>query len=187
MSSRFLGSVSDAQDSYLSMCERNGNELLNIVDNMLDIGLIEQRGSSAMHMREYPVTNVVDASVEQVELLAKDKQITTAIRLARTDAVIFADRDKVLRVLVNLLANAIKFTDACGHVVLRTQRVDENGVPMIQFSVQDDGRGIANPGEVFRDGGVITRESTTRQSTGAGVGVLPAGSGDAWRTHLGGK
>ncbi|MEO7360074.1 MAG: GAF domain-containing sensor histidine kinase [Gemmatimonadaceae bacterium] len=166
---RFLGDVSDAQETYLSMCERNGNELLNIVDNMLDIGIIEQRGTSALHRGEHAVASVVDAATEQVELLADDKKITTEVQFARIKAVVYADRDKLLRVLVNLLANAIKFTQPTGHIVLRTDDVEQNGVRMIQFSIKDNGSGIANPDDIFRDGGVITRESTTRQSTGLGL------------------
>jgi signal transduction histidine kinase len=84
--------------------------------------------------------------------------------------VLYVDEDKIVRTLVNLLGNAIKFTPVSGRITIATRRLPDDGAT--EFSVQDTGEGI--PPESFtrifeKFGQVDGRKSGRKHSTGLGL------------------
>ena len=82
-----------------------------------------------------------------------------------------ADRDKVVRVLVNLLGNAVKFTAEGGEVSVEAVRQDNDTGGEVLFSVRDNGVGITpdNVARLFREGYRVDGTADTSHSTGLGL------------------
>ena len=178
---RHLGDLNPDQDECLSLAERNGQVLVAMVDKLLDIGRIEDQGRGALSYRACLPLEIVATAFEQVAALAADKRIvlrSTVLAVAALDA----DRDKIVRVLVNLLGNAVKFTPDGGEVSVEASPQDGG----VRFSVCDNGVGItrANVTRLFREGYRVDENADTRRSTGLGLAfckrVIEAHGGRIW-------
>jgi len=131
------------------------------------------------------VDRVVEQATRQVAPLAAEKQITTRKDLASDLAHLYADEEKLVRTLVNLLGNAIKFTPTGGTVTLSVHRSDPEKA--LLFCVTDTGEGI--PAEAFerifeKFGQVDSRKAGRTMSTGLGLTfckmVVEAHGGRIW-------
>ncbi|MFQ6097208.1 MAG: sensor histidine kinase, partial [Armatimonadota bacterium] len=141
--------------------------LLELVNTLLDVSKLET-GQITLDIGPLRFEDIVREAVAQVKPLADDRSHELHLALDRECPVIQADEDMLRRTLVNLLANAIKFTPRGGRVGL-SARCDEMG---LTFSVSDNGPGI--PPE-YRDkifdkfGQVETRKAGPAHSTGIGL------------------
>ena len=182
---RQLGDLNPDQDECLALAERNGHVLIAMVDKLLDIGNIESRGQGALSYRACLPLEIIAQAVEQVAALASDKRIVLRSSAAAVGA-LDADRDKLVRVLVNLLGNAVKFTAEGGEVSIEAIRQDTEAGGEVLFSVRDNGVGITpdNVARLFREGYRVDEQADTRHSTGLGLAfckrVIEAHSGRIW-------
>jgi PAS domain S-box-containing protein len=155
---------------FLDIIAENGQNLLQLIDDLLDLSHLEMSGT----MLNFSLTHIHDVVYSQwsrVKKLADEKQIALSFEPDDGIPVIYLDNRRILQVLMCLLHNAIKFTDAGGSVTLRTSRNDEG----VLVEVQDTGKGIAADQipdifDTFRqlDG------SSTRQWGGLGIGLAMA-------------
>ena len=145
-----------------------GNDLLNLINDILDISKVEA-GKLEIRPENTSVTRLLEALRGMFQPLATDKQLD--FRLEVQDGapqMLFTDRQRLEQVLKNLLSNAVKFTES-GSVSLSVAKAPNNG---IAFSVGDSGIGIAvdqheSIFEAFRqaDG------TTNRRYGGTGLGL----------------
>ncbi|MEP6778312.1 MAG: GAF domain-containing sensor histidine kinase [Gemmatimonadaceae bacterium] len=166
---RHLGDVNEQQAAYLALCERNGQALLNIVDSLLDISAIDRRGTGGLQRKSVDVELAIDAAIEQVQPLLADKKLRLLVDIERDLPATNFDFDKIVRVFVNLLANAIKFTDSGGSITLTAQSTMSQNNPQLEFVIADNGCGIADPGSIFDEGVRLNPDAVTRRSTGLGL------------------
>ena len=165
-----LGPVSPQQASALAICKRNGAALLGLLDDLLDVGAADSDGGLALQQRELHARDVADQAAEQVRALAIDGSIGLNVDVAATTLPrVFADEDKLVRVLVNLLGNAVKFTRSGGRVTLDAAEVTEGHRAFVRFSVRDTGIGIAPGARLFDEGVRLDTLATTRRSAGLGL------------------
>ena len=178
-----IGPLNEQQKAGLAICKRSGNVLLDLIDNLLDIGAIEQQGGQALRQSECRPHEAVSKALEQVILLAGEKAIDVETDYAPVPLV-FADVDKLVRVIVNLLGNAIKFTHPGGRIAIRTVETRDGTTPFVQFSVKDTGIGMADGERIFDEGVVLDRHAVTRRSTGLGLTfckrIVQAHGGRIW-------
>lgn len=130
------------QRSYAETISKSGSHLLTIVKDILDFSSIE-KGSIAIHVEPMRVADLVIASEQAVKKSAADKGI--ALSSVIGDGIpetIIGDKIRIGQILINLLANAVKFT-SCGSVILRVAPASEDGRPGLDFSVEDTGIGIS--------------------------------------------
>jgi|CXWL01.1.fsa_nt_gi PAS domain S-box-containing protein len=164
--------LSDEQHDYGSMAGRSAQSLLSTINDILDFSKME-----AGKLDLDPIACDVGALAEDVtELLieaATRKGITLLSSIApNTPSLVLADPVRLKQILVNLVGNAVKFTDQ-GDVVLRISRCDEDPTqPVLRFEVSDSGIGIspehqANLFTAFEQGD----GSTTRRYGGTGLGL----------------
>jgi PAS domain S-box-containing protein len=167
-------SLSDAdRQTFASTIERNGRLLMQIIDDILDLSKIE---SGKMSTERIPCSlpGVVSDVTSMLAPLARDKGI--ALRVAaepKVPARIVTDPTRLKQILINIIGNAIKFTET-GAVEIHC-RLLESGVahpPKLAFVVKDTGRGIPpeRQSELFRP---FTQadSSTTRKFGGTGLGL----------------
>jgi signal transduction histidine kinase len=149
----------------LERIHASGITLLSLINDILDISRIEA-GTMSLYPETFDVTLLVQAVVSALE-----PQIATRSNTLRIDCPpnirLHADLNKVRQILLNLLSNALKFTQN-GVVTLRVQAVE----PEIHFSVIDTGIGIAPSDqerifELFSQGD----SSSTRRHGGTGLGL----------------
>lgn len=123
----------------LEMSLASGRELLGMVNDLLDIAKMSEVG---LRLKLGPVAlaEVARAALGQVAGLAAEKQLELKADVPADLPSVTADREKLQRVLVNLLGNAIKFTPAAGTIRL-TARLDDEGSTAV-LAVSDTGIGI---------------------------------------------
>jgi signal transduction histidine kinase len=124
-------------NKLLSVAMRSGQKLYLLIDSLLDLGRLEA-GETELSKTCVNVDALVREAAEQIQPFALSKRQELSTRLAPEVNQVLADRDLILRVLTNLLDNAVKFTHRGGHVALDVDR-GEDGV---LFTIADDGVGI---------------------------------------------
>ncbi|MBA1293133.1 response regulator [Pseudomonas lurida] len=145
-----------------------GNDLLNLINDILDISKVEA-GKLEVRPETSSVARLVDGLRGMFEPLAADRKLGFQVEVQEgAPAMLFTDRQRLEQILKNLLSNAIKFTEQ-GQVSLSVSGAAEGG---IVFSVRDSGIGIAldqqeSIFEAFRqaDG------TTNRRYGGTGLGL----------------
>ena len=167
-------SVPEGQRHNLETIARSGHHLLTLINDILEISKIEA-GRLTLQPAPCDLTELVETVVEAMELRAR--QAGLAVRLHMTAAVphyIRTDAGKLRQILINLLANAVKFT-AHGSVDLDVAVPADGGdKPLLVFVVRDTGVGIAaNELEsIFRP--FYQTEQGARASEGTGLGLTIA-------------
>ena len=168
-----LGAFNDRQRSVLSMGVRNGQVLLGLIDNLLDIGTVEHRGKAALQRETVRPADAIARAVEQVLPLATGKAIALTATPCEGVPGVFADVDKLVRVLVNLLGNAVKFTPAGGRIgvgaAVGPAQAGDDGAPCVEFAVRDTGVGVPPDKRIFDEGVRLDPLAVTRTSTGLGL------------------
>ncbi len=125
------------QQKYFGMMRRNGERLLQLINQLLDLSKLEG-GKMQLHIAKTDISGLVHSIVSSFEPLAEQKQVNFHVHFPQENIIGFADKDKIEKVLVNLLSNAFNFTAPNGTVSLHTE-VSGN---RLRISVQDNGAGI---------------------------------------------
>ncbi len=150
--------------------QRAAERMERMVGDLLDLSTIEA-GHLAIEPREHDVDDLLTDALATLQPLSADKGITlTRERPGEARLRLRCDRERVLQIFANLVGNAVKFTRAGGHIVLRAEAQDGT----VSFSVRDSGSGIA-PELVPR---VFERYWQARENTkmGRGLGLYIAKS-----------
>jgi PAS domain S-box-containing protein len=132
------GALTDDQLRYVSRIAESGRHLLDLINDILDISRLADGGDTIINS-VVTLAKVVDEALRMVQPEADRKRITVTLEnLAITDTAVIDPR-RLKQILVNLLANAVKFTDSHGQVSLQVTRENET----VHFRVRDTGIGIA--------------------------------------------
>ena len=132
------GPLTEKQSHYLTRVRSNTQHLAGLINDLLDLSKIE---SGKIEVRSSPISlgGLVHEVVETLRPIAAEKEITLEATISAPSILVWADRDKINQVLMNLIGNAIKFTPAQGRVAVSASR---NGKESVQVSVSDSGPGI---------------------------------------------
>jgi len=153
--------------SVLGVVRRNAQVQATLIDDLLDMNRLVS-GTMRVEVREVELAALMQATLQALQPAADSKGVQLLASVDSAATPILADPQRLQQVLSNLVNNAIKFTQAGGRVEIRIQRVGGN----VQFTVQDNGQGIApdflpHVFERFRQ-----QDSTTTRSTfGLGLGL----------------
>ena len=162
------GDLSAVQRRHLDVIESSGQALLELIEDLLDIGRIES-GTVALEPAPFDLADLVASTLAMVRDMAEARGLAL---IERVDPALAAPRlgdvRRLRQILLNLLSNSVKFT-ATGHVVLAATARSDGGVGL---SVSDTGPGIppAERGRVFEP--FARLESEGRQAApGTGLGL----------------
>ncbi|WP_262694675.1 ATP-binding protein [Kordiimonas aquimaris] len=128
--------------SYLGMAQKSSGLLLNLVNDILDISRLEA-GKYSVRLSAINLSDAVKDTADSLTLLAKQKQLSLAIKDDLPDNFWVLTDIKIIRqVLINLIGNAIKFTERGGITVALNNQSDEEGIHQITLDVIDTGKGL---------------------------------------------
>jgi len=134
-----VGPIGNARyTSYANDIHDAGRHLLTVINDVLDLAKIEA-GKVALEEDIVQLADIIIASVAQVRAAAEHKNVHLDIQIAGTLPRIRADGHKLCRVLINLLANSVKFTPAEGHVAIGAAWL---AAGTVEITVRDDGIGM---------------------------------------------
>ncbi len=161
-------SLTPEQDKYVQIFRRAGDNLLNIINDILDLSKVEASQLELEHT-EFSLDDLLQKVTEMVGIRAQEKGLTLRCEIApdvSTHRV--GDPNRLRQVLLNLMGNAVKFTEK-GEVALRVSAALPNG---LRFTVSDTGIGIPHDklGAVF-ERFMQADSSTTRRFGGTGLGL----------------
>ena len=163
------------QREYLEIVKSSSESLLNVVNDILDFSKIEA-GKLVFEHIPFNLQKVIDDTLKPLSLRAQEKGIRLVCDLAAdVPQALLGDPGRLRQVLVNLIGNAIKFTDR-GDVVLRVRHLDSrraNGTDGgVHFAISDSGIGIpATKLKSIFDAFSQEDGSTTRKYGGTGLGL----------------
>ena len=127
----------ETQQKFLNIIEVQTDRMTRLLDGMLDMARIES-GVVRVEKKLVSLNELIDGGAKLMEPAAADKNLTIETRLSSLYLGVNVDPDMMSRVVMNLISNAIKYTDAGGKITLRSQIVDDQ----VAFEVEDTGRGI---------------------------------------------
>jgi len=169
LSRRLRDTVPAEEYSYLEVIERNGRQLLDLINDILDLSRIEA-GREEISLDSFTARELITGVAEMVEHQARDKGVRLLVQVDPELPEIRSDVSKWRHILQNIVGNAVKFTEQ-GRVELTAVRDGET----IRMTVADTGIGIAADQiphifDEFRqaDG------STSRKYGGTGLGLAIA-------------
>lgn len=134
-----FGDLNDRQRSYLNTINQSGEQLLDIINNILEFANVES-GRSLLDFSELSLSELTDTLASQYQEPSKKRGITFSVesKLTPETDLFRADASRLQQIISNLLHNAIKFTPEGGAVALRVWREHQTAV----FQVEDTGIGI---------------------------------------------
>jgi PAS domain S-box-containing protein len=173
MLDRVIGHLNEKQIAYLTRVKSNTDRLARLINNLLDLSTIEA-GKIDLQPTNLPLVTLAEEVAETLRPVAAEKSINLDIAAADRGVVAWADRDKVMQVLINLIGNALKFTPPSGRVAVA---VGKNAEEWAKISVADTGPGV--PAEEvnklfdrFYQVGQTGKQKT--QGTGLGLAISKA-------------
>jgi signal transduction histidine kinase/DNA-binding response OmpR family regulator len=125
------------QKKYISMMSRNGERLLQLINQLLDLSKLES-GKMELQVVKTDITGFLKTIAASFESLAEQNQVNYHIHFPEENIIAFADRDKLEKIVVNLLSNAFRFTPVNGTVSFSVENDDKR----LRFTVQDNGVGM---------------------------------------------
>jgi signal transduction histidine kinase/CheY-like chemotaxis protein len=160
------------QREYVHTIRRSGDNLLEIINDILDFSKIEA-GKLNLERQPFNLRQCVEDALDLVAPNAAEKNLELASLVEKgVPLAIYGDITRVRQILVNLLNNAVKFTEE-GEVVLRldAEKIDEKNTKLT-FSVRDTGIGISPElqDRLFQSFSQVDA-STTRKYGGTGLGL----------------
>lgn len=179
--------LSKDQEDYTETIETSANKLLQLINDVLDISQVEA-GKLTIHGENFDLRECIEDVIILLTPAAHDKGIKiTLLHFNDTPAYLFGPSDRIRQICINLIGNAIKFSEH-GHITVRPtleKRDDEN--VFIKISVTDQGPGISfrEQRQLFNVFSQLENENT-RKHGGAGLGLAISKSlAEAMGGHIG--
>jgi signal transduction histidine kinase/ActR/RegA family two-component response regulator len=130
------------QREYINIIEKSGERMLNIINDIIDISKIES-GLMKVDIKESDINKQIDYiyTFFKKEVEAKGLRFSYRKALPSNEAIIRTDPEKLYAILINLVKNAVKYTDN-GAIEFGYNIIKESGLPVVEFFVKDTGVGI---------------------------------------------
>ena len=162
------GPLTENMDNDVRLIQKNGQHLLHLINDVLDMAKIES-GKMNLNLERFKVHQVFDEVVSITSTLASEKNLALYIeKNSDSKLEIFADNTRLRQVMINLINNSIKFTDT-GKIAISVKAMDG---ARVLISVKDSGIGILpdHLETIFQEFTQVDT-STTRKTGGTGLGL----------------
>jgi PAS domain S-box-containing protein len=160
------GPINDAQRTDLRRIQANQRHLLRLINDMLDLAKLEA-GQMPVHLNEVQLSHVLDEVSPMVEPQLLEKRITYKRELEPGTPKVIGDAERVQQIVINLLANSIKFTPPSGTITVSTRTTGSE----VELRVRDTGPGIPTDkiGSLFSP--FVQLGSAKENAGGTGLGL----------------
>lgn len=159
----------EVNKKFLASTSRNIDRLVNLVDDLDEISKLE-RGEQLLLKENFTIQDLVKDVFETLSIKADEKQIKLAIKKGcELPLTVFADKEKIRQVIINLVDNAIKYGKQNGVIEASAYKIDGK---KILIEISDDGTGIAEEhlGRIF-ERFYRTDLARSRKVGGSGLGL----------------
>ena len=164
------GPLTVDQDRQLNTIRTSARHLLSLINDLLDVAKIEA-GKVTLAVAPVQCQSLLGETVESLRPLAQQKGLALTLELPPEPVVIVSDRRALMQIVINLVNNAIKFTEQGTVRVSLAQRASADGV-VTEISVADSGAGIRPEDQPKLFQAFSQLDSTsTRHAEGAGLGL----------------
>ena len=167
--------LSEQTKNYLTKIGESAGHLLNLINDILDMSRIES-GRMTLHKEEFCLADILEQISTMVQSQCDDKGLTFECNInGDVDEWYFGDDTKLKQIIINILSNAIKFTEAPGTVSFTVEKVARfERQTTLRFTIRDTGIGMdeAFLSKIFE---AFTQEDASRKtkygSTGLGMAI----------------
>jgi signal transduction histidine kinase len=166
MADGIYGQLPEKTLGVLKRLESNGRHLLGLINDVLDLSKIEA-GQLVLELSDYSLEDIAQTVRSTLEPLAADKKLAFKVEMVPKMPAGHGDGRRLTQVVINLVGNAIKFTDV-GEVVIKATATDGS----FHLSVRDTGPGIsaADQAKLFQEFQQADN-AITRKKGGTGLGL----------------
>ncbi len=165
--------LTDAQHEYLNIIESSGENLLTIINDILDLSKIEA-GHMELESIPFSLYNEVRRVMNIMQIIADKKKLPIELHInEEVPPYVKGDPVRLKQIVINLVNNAIKFTEKGGITISVEKKSLENGRVQLLFKVIDMGIGISPEGQkkLFQSFSQVDK-STTSKYGGTGLGLM---------------
>jgi signal transduction histidine kinase len=178
LSETAVGQLDERQRRYLTVAQEEIERLNRMIDNLIEVSRIES-GNAVVHSYPLDLPELLSSAIESLSLLTSRRNLIVERNIPENLPPVMGDRDRLRRVLNNVLDNAIKHSPPGGTIRVGVRLVDPDsslltgngvfaGTRYIQITVSDDGPGI--PTEALER--IFGRfERVDQQGPGVGLGL----------------
>jgi len=164
--------LSSSQQSGISVIERSGKHLLGLINDILDLSKFESK-QAISHKTHYLFENSLNDIANMLRIKAQEKRLSFQTQFDKNlPRAVYADEKKISQILINLLGNAIKFTDQ-GQITFKVACLEENKTDdqTIRFIIEDTGVGIEQDDieKIFQPFKQVGEQSKLTEGTGLGL------------------
>ncbi len=167
------GDIETRNLDALKTVEDNGKHLLSLINDLLDTAKIET-GQLSLNRERFNCILLAKQCIDQVRPMADEKQLTLKTEFHQDELLLDADKKRLVQILLNMLSNAVKFTDK-GSVTLAVEPMRKGDTQGVGFHVIDTGIGI-EPEQQAQLFSKFTRLSSSDlnavQGTGLGLSLI---------------
>ena len=157
----------DRQKDYLLIVRDETNRLNRLVNDLLDLAKMEA-GEITLNIKPFDINELIRICVIKLETLITSKNIEIEANFENDNLLVSADRDSIERVIINLLHNAVKFSNENGKIILETVKNKDK----VLISIKDSGIGIdENEQKRVWDRFYKSDKSRGKDKTGTGLGL----------------
>ena len=166
-----FGDLGDEVEEQLHIVRRNGNRLHKLINELLDLASFEA-GAMKLHAQKADLLLMLKATVLAFSSRAEKEDIELQFHSMLDQADVYFDREKMEKVMTNLLSNAFKFTPSGGKIQVSVEKERIGTAAHILLKVKDTGEGIeaAKLPHIF-DRFYQADDSPTRRFEGSGIGL----------------
>jgi signal transduction histidine kinase/Na+/proline symporter len=158
----------EERQHFLSTIIKESDRLSRLINQVLDLEKLES-GKVRVLSETIDLQEIIEDSVETIEQLAKEKGVKIKKIIDKNLPVFNGDKDRMMQVMLNLLSNALKFTEAQKGSITITAYVEDNN---LYVNVIDDGSGISKDyQELIFDKFYQAHDQTIRKPKGSGLGL----------------
>jgi two-component system phosphate regulon sensor histidine kinase PhoR len=159
----------ETQQKFLGIIETQTDRMTRLLEGMLDMARIES-GVVRIEKKVVSLNELIEGGAKLMQPAAADKNITITTQLSPLYVGVEVDADMMSRVVMNLISNAIKYTDTGGRITLHSKMLEDQAL----FAVEDTGRGIPAEamGRLFQKFYRVKENCGMAHGTGLGLSMV---------------
>jgi PAS domain S-box-containing protein len=160
------GSLSQEAKDEVSRAEKNVEQMIRLTNDLLDLEKLES-GQWLMHFRKRTLLSILNEAVLSIQSLSEDKRVT--VNLPSEDFIFVADGDRMTQVVINILANAIKYSPEAQTIDIAAKEIGGQ----LEVRITDHGPGIAIEDQkvIFERFRQASRPDAESGGTGLGLSI----------------